>query len=68
MVSREELSLGPFERKLVNAQVVTQDTVEFLFRNVMVSLCSIRRDVSLALDDTLTSVTAIGLVFVTVQN
>ena len=36
VVSTEKVVLGPFERKLVRAQLNTQDSNEYLFRNVMI--------------------------------
>ena len=36
VVSTEMVVLGPFERKLVRAQVITQDPNEYRFRNVMI--------------------------------
>ena len=36
VVSAEEVTLGLFERKVVRAKVITQQSKEFLFRNVMV--------------------------------
>ena len=36
VASTEQVVLGPFERKLIRAQVITQDANEYLFRNVMI--------------------------------
>ena len=36
VVSTEMVVLGPFERKLVRAQVIIQDPNEYRFRNVMI--------------------------------
>ena len=35
VVSTEKVVLGPFERNLFRAQVITQNPTEYLFRNVM---------------------------------
>ena len=36
LVSSEKVVLGPFERKLVKAQVISQQPNEYRFRNVMI--------------------------------
>ena len=36
VVSTDKVVLGPFERKLVRAKVITQDPNEYRFRNVMI--------------------------------
>ena len=36
VVSTEKVVLGPFERKLIRAQLITQDPSEYLFRNVII--------------------------------
>ena len=35
VISTEKIALGPFERTLVRAQVITQNPNEYLYRNFM---------------------------------
>ena len=64
----EELVLGLFEQKLVKAQLINQVPKEFLFRNVMVTPRSTRRDIPLVLEDALTSFPLEGVVFLAVHS
>ena len=68
VVSAEKVILGPFERKIVRAKIITQQPDEFLFRNVMVHSCSMRSKSVFVSEDTLTSVGAEGIIFVALQN
>ena len=60
--------LGPFERKLIRAQVITQDHNEYLFRNVMIRPSGVHNKCSFISEDTLTSVGEDGTVFLAVRN
>ena len=68
VVSAEEVTLGPFERKVVRAKIITQQPNEFRFRNVMVHPCSIRSNSLFDSEDTLTSVGEDGVVFLALRN
>ena len=68
VVSAEKVILGPFERKIVRAKIITQQPDEFLFRNVMVHSCSMRSKSVFVSEDTLTSLGAEGIIFVALQN
>ena len=68
VVSAEEVTLGPFERKVVRAKIITQQPNEFHFRNVMVHPCSIRSNSLFDSEDTLTSVGEDGVVFLALRN
>ena len=68
VVSAEEVTLGPFERKVVRAKIITQQPNEFHFRNVMVHPCSIRSNSFFDSEDTLTSVGEDGVVFLALRN
>ena len=68
VVSAEEITLGPFERKVVRAKIITQQPNEFHFRNVMVHPCSIRSNSLFDSEDTLTSVGEDGVVFLALRN
>ena len=68
VVSTEEVVLGPFERKVVRAKIITQQPDEFHFRNVMVHSCSMKSSSVFLSEDTLTSVGEEGIVFIALQN
>ena len=68
VVSAEEVTLGPFERKVVRAKIITQQPNEFHFSNVMVHPCSIRSNSLFDSEDTLTSVGEDGVVFLALRN
>ena len=68
VVSAEEVTLGPFERKVVRAKIITQQPNEFHFRNVMVHPCSIRSNSLFDSEDTLTSVGEDGVVLLALRN
>ena len=68
VVSAEEVTLGPFERKKVRAQVITQQSNEFHFRNVMVQPSSSKSNAIFVSEDTLTSVDEEGAVFLALRN
>ena len=68
VVSTEEVTLGPFERKIVRAQVITQQSNEFHFRNVMVQASSSKSNAIFVSEDTLTSVGENGVVFLALRN
>ena len=68
VVSAEEVTLGPFERKVVRAKIITQQPNEFRFRNVMVHPCSIRSNSLFDSEDTLTTVGEDGVVFLALRN
>ena len=68
VVSAEEVTLGPFERKVVRAKIITQQPNEFHFRDVMVHPCSIRSNSLFDSEDTLTSVGEDGVVFLALRN
>ena len=62
VISAEEVVLGPFERKIVRAKIITQQPDEFHFRNVMVHSCNMKSKSVFVSEDTLTSVGAEGMV------
>ena len=55
VVSAEEDTLGPFERKVMRAKIITQQPNEFHFRNVMVHPCNAKSNAVFVSEDTLTS-------------
>ena len=67
-MTTEEVVLGSFERKIVRAQVVTQQKDEYHFRNVMIHPCGMYAKCPFASEDTLTSVGEDGTVFLAVRN
>ena len=68
VVSTDEVVLGPFERKIVRAKIITQQPDDFLFRNVMVHPCNIKSRSIFVSEDTLTSVGEQGTIFVALRN
>ena len=60
--------LGPFERKLVRAQVITQHPNEYHFRNVIIRPSGVHNRCPFVSEDTLTSVGDEGTVFLAVRN
>ena len=63
VVSATEILLGHFERKVVRAEIITQQHNEFQFSNIMVHPCSCTFNSSFVSEDTLTSVCKVGIVF-----
>ena len=68
VVSTEKVILGPFERKLVRAQVFSQKPNEYHFRNVMILPRGVQKRDPFVSEDTLTSVGDEGTVFLAVRN
>ena len=68
VVSTQKVILGPFEHKLIKAQVITQDPNEYLFRNVMIRPSGVHNKCSFVSEDTLTSAGEDGTVFLAVRN
>ena len=68
VVSTEKVVLGPFELKLFKAQVISQDTNEYLFRNVMIRPSGVHNKCSFVSENTLTTVGEDGMVFLAVRN
>ena len=68
VISTEDVILGPFERKIVRAKIITQQPDTFLFRNVTVHSCSIKSTSVFVSEDTLTSVGEGGIVFLAIRN
>ena len=68
VVSTDKVVLGPFERKLVRAQVITQDPNEYRFRNVMIRPSGVYSRSSFVSEDTLTSVGDDGTIYLAVRN
>ena len=68
VVSTEEVVLGPFERRVVRAKIITQDPNKFHFRNVMIHSCSMKASSVFVSEDTLTSVGEGGIVFIALRN
>ena len=68
VVSTEVVVLGPFERNLVRAQVITQDPNEYCFHNVMLRPSGVYNRNSFVSEDTLTSVGDDGTVYLAIRN
>ena len=68
VVSAEEVTLGPFERKVVRAKIITQQPNEFHFRNVMVHPCNVKSNAVFVSEDTLSSVGKDGVVYLAIRN
>ena len=68
VVSTEKVFLGPFERKLVRAQVITQHPNEYRFCNVMIRPSGMHHRSPFVSQDTLTSVGDDDTVFLAVRN
>ena len=68
VISTEKVVLGPYERKLVRAQVISQKHNEYLFRNVMIRPLGVHKRCPFVSEDTLTSVGDEGIVFIAVRN
>ena len=66
--STEKIILGPFERTLVRAQIITQNPNEYLYRNVMIQPSGVHTRPSFVSENTLTSVREDGIVFLPVRN
>ena len=68
VVSTEKVVLGPFERKLVSAPVISQQPNEYRFRNVMIHPSGVYNRCFFVSEDTLTTVGDEGMVFLAVRN
>ena len=68
VVSTEKVILGPFERKLVRAQMLSQHPNEYHFRIVMIRPRGVHKRDPFVSEDTLTSVGYEGTVFLAVRN
>ena len=68
VVSTEKVVLGPFERRLVRAQVFTQEPNQYLFRNIMIRPSGAHNKCSFVSEDTLMSTGEDGSVFLAVRN
>ena len=68
VISTEKVVLGPYERKLVRAQVIPQKHNEYHFRNVMIRPLGVHKRCPFVSEDTLTSVGDEGIVFIAVRN
>ena len=68
VVSTDKVVLGHFKRKLVRAQVITQDPNEYRFRNVMIRPSGVYNRSSFVSEDTLTSVGDDGTIYLAVRN
>ena len=68
VVSAEEITLGPFEQKVVRAKIITQQPNVFHFRNVMVNPYNVKSNAVFVSEDTLTSVGEDGVVFLALKN
>ena len=68
VVSTGMVVLGPFERKLVRAQVITQDPNEYRFRNVMIRPSGVYNRSSFVSEDTSTSMGDDGTVYLAIRN
>ena len=60
VVSTKEISLGPFERNLPRAQVISQQDIEYRFRNVMKRPCGVHTKCPFVSEDELTSAESMG--------
>ena len=68
VISTEKVILGPFERTLVKAQVITQNPNEYHNRNVMIHTSGVHTRSPFVSESTLTSVGEDGIVFLAVRN
>ena len=68
VVSTEKIVLGPFECKLVWSQVISQQTNEYRFRNVMIRESVVHTKCPFVSEDTLTFGGDVGKVFQAVKN
>ena len=68
VISTEEVTLGPFERKIVRAKIISQHQNEFHSRNVMVHPCNFKSSSSFVSEDTLASMEGDGVVFLALKN
>ena len=67
-MSTDKVVLGPFERKLVRAQVITQDPNQYRFGNVMIRPSGMYNRSSFISEDTLTSVGDDSMVYLAIRN
>ena len=68
VISTEKVVLGPYERRLVRAQIISQKHNEYLFRNVMIRPQGTSKRSPFVSEDTLTSVGDEGIVFIALRN
>ena len=68
VVSTEKVIIGPFERKLVRAEVITQQPNEYRFGNLMIRPGGVHNRSPFVSEDTLTSVGDDGTVSLAVRN
>ena len=68
VVFTEKIVLGPFERKLVRAHVISQQPNAYLLRNVMIHHGGVYNRCSFVSEDTPTSLVDDGSVFLAVRN
>ena len=64
----EKVVLGPFERKLVRAQVISQQPNEYRFRNVLIRPIGVHNSCPFVSEDSLTSLGDEVTVFLAVRN
>ena len=64
----EKVVLGPFERTLVRAQVITQNPNEYLYRNVMIHPSGVHNRCPFVSEDTVTSLGEDSTMFSAVRN
>ena len=68
VVSAEEVVLGPFERRILSAEIITQEPNLFHFRIVMEYSCSMKSNSVFVSEDTITSVGEDGINFLALRN
>ena len=68
VVFTDKVVLGPLERKLVRAQVITQDPNQYRFRNATIRPSGMYNRSSFISEDTLTSVGDDGTVYLAIRN
>ena len=68
LIPTEQIVLGPLERKLVRAQVISQQPNEYHFRNVMIHHSGLHYRYPFVPEDTLTSVGDDVTVFLAMRN
>ena len=67
VISTKKVVLGPFERTLVRAQIITQNPKEYFYRNVMIHPSVVHNRCPFVSENTLTSVGEDGTVFLAVR-
>ena len=68
VISTEKVVLGPYGRKLVRAQVISQKHNEYHIWNVMIRPLGVHKRCPFVSEDTLTSVGDEGIVFIAIRN